>query len=46
MTKSKGSTDPQSKHRVRAGKAEGMAAPHQENHTEAEGEEVGYDGWN
>lgn len=39
---------PPSEHRVRAGKAGAMVAPHQQNHTEAEGEGegVGYDGWN
>lgn len=41
-----GSTDPQSEHPVRAGKAGALVAPHQENHTEAEGEGVDYDGWN
>lgn len=46
VMKSKGPTDPQSEHRVRAGKAGEMVAPHQKNHTEAEGEGVGYDGWN
>lgn len=46
VTKSKGSTDLQGEHWVGAGKAGGMVAPYQENHTEVEREGMGYDGWN